>query len=33
LYHLIVLGTSEGYRIEDLGRELEERHSATWKKH
>ena len=33
LYHLIVLLTSKGYRIEDLARELEERHSATWKKH
>ena len=33
LYHLIVLLTSKGYRIEDLARELEERHSADWKKH
>ena len=33
LYHLIVLLTSKGYRIEDLARELEERHSETWKKH
>ena len=33
LYHLIVLLTSKGYRIEDLCRELQERHSATWKKH
>ena len=33
LYHLIVLLTFKGYRIEDLVRELEERHSATWKKH
>ena len=33
LYHLIVLLTSKGYRIEDLARELEERHSASWKKH
>ena len=33
LYHLIVLLTSKGYRIEDLARELQERHSATWKKH
>lgn len=33
LYHLIVLLTSKGYRIEDLVRELKERHSATWKKH
>lgn len=33
LYHLIVLLTYKGYRIEDLVRELKERHSATWKKH
>ena len=33
LYHLIVLLTSKGYRIEDLARELKERHSATWVKH
>ena len=33
LYHLIVLLTAKGYRIEDLARELEERHSDTWKKH
>lgn len=33
LYHLIVLLTSKGFRIEDLARELKERHSATWKKH
>ena len=33
LYHLIVLLTAKGYRIEDLARELKERHSATWKKH
>ena len=33
LYHLIVLLTSKGYRIEDLARELEERHGAGWKKH
>lgn len=33
LYHLIVLLTAKGYRIEDLARELQERHSATWKKH
>lgn len=33
LYHLIVLLTSKGYRIEDLARELKERHSGTWKKH
>lgn len=33
LYHLIVLLTYKGYRIEDLARELKERHSATWKRH
>ncbi len=33
LYHLIVLLTYKGYRIEDLARELKGRHSATWKKH
>ena len=33
LYHLIVLLTYKGYRIEDLARELKERHSATWKIH
>ena len=33
LYHLIVLLTSKGFRIEDLARELKERHSSTWKKH
>lgn len=33
LYHLIVLLTSKGYRIEDLARELKERHSENWKKH
>lgn len=33
LYHLIVLLTYKGYRIEDLARELKERHSASWKKH
>lgn len=33
LYHLIVLLTSKGYRIEDLARELKERHSKNWKKH
>ena len=33
LYHLIVLLTAKGFRIEDLARELKERHSATWKKH
>lgn len=33
LYHLIVLLTSKGYRIEDLCRELKERHQPNWKKH
>ena len=33
LYHLIVLLTSKGYRMEDLARELKERHSDSWKKH
>lgn len=33
IYHLIVLLTSKGYRLEDLARELQERHSSTWKKH
>lgn len=33
LYHLIVLLTSKGYRIEDLALELKERHTSTWKKH
>ncbi len=33
IYHLIVLLTAKGYRIEDLARELKERHSESWKKH
>lgn len=33
LYHLIVLLTSKGYRIEDLARELKERHTGNWTKH
>ena len=33
IYHLIVLLTSKGYRIEDLARELRSRHNDTWKKH
>lgn len=32
-YHLIVLLTSKGLRIEDLARELQERHNPGWKKH
>ncbi len=33
LYHLIVLLTSKGLRIEDLAEELRVRHSPNWKKH
>jgi len=33
LYHLIVLLTSKGLRIEDLAAELIERHNPGWKKH
>lgn len=33
LYHLIVLLTSKGMRIEDMARELMERHNPNWKKH
>ena len=33
LYHLIVLLTSKGLRIEDMARELMERHQTGWKKH
>lgn len=33
LYHLIVLLTSKGLRIEDLARELQVRHDPNWKKH
>ncbi len=32
-YHLIVLLTAKGLRIEDVARELLERHSPGWKKH
>ena len=32
-YHLIVLLTSKGLRIEDVARELQERHLPNWKKH
>lgn len=32
-YHLIVLLTSKGLRIEDLARELQVRHNPGWKKH
>ena len=33
LYNLIVLLTSKGLRIEDMARELMERHNPGWKKH
>ena len=33
LYHLIVLLTSNGLRIEDMAAELMERHNPGWKKH
>ena len=33
LYHLIVLLTGKGLRIEDMARELIERHNLGWKKH
>lgn len=33
LYHLIVLLTSKGLRIEDMARELMGRHNPGWKKH
>lgn len=32
-YHLIVLLTAKGLRIEDIARELMERHNPNWKKH
>ena len=33
LYHLIVLLTSKGLRIEDMAAEIRERHNPGWKKH
>lgn len=33
LYHLIVLLTSKGIRIEDMAKELQERHDPNWHKH
>ena len=33
LYHLIVLLTSKGLRIEDMAADLRERHNPGWKKH
>lgn len=32
-YHLIVLLTEKGLRIEDVARELQSRHDPNWKKH
>lgn len=33
LYHLLVLMTSKGLRIEQMAEELMERHNTNWKKH
>lgn len=33
LYHLLVLLTAKGLRIEDLARELQVRHDPNWQKH
>lgn len=33
IYHLIVLLTSKGLRIEDLAKELQKRHDPSWEKH
>ena len=33
LYHLIVLLTAKGMRIEQMAAELQERHNPGWKKH
>jgi len=33
LYHLIVMLTAKGLSIEDLAKELQERHQPNWKKH
>lgn len=33
LYHLIVLLTSKGIRIEDMAKELQTRHTPNWHKH
>lgn len=33
LYHLIVVLTAKGLRIEDIARELQARHSSSWHKH
>ena len=32
-YHLIVLLTSKGLRIEDIAKELQTRHDPNWHKH
>ena len=33
LYHLVVMLTAKGLRIEDLAKELQERHDPNWRKH
>ena len=33
IYHLIVLLTSKGLKIEDLAQELQKRHDPNWHKH
>lgn len=33
IYHLMVLLTSKGYGIENLAKELQDRHKDSWKKH
>jgi len=33
MYHLIVLLTSKGIRVEDIAKELQERHDPKWHKH
>ena len=33
IYHLIVLLTSKGLRIEDVAKELQTRHDPKWHKH
>jgi len=33
MYHLIVLLTSKGLRVEDIAKELQERHDPKWHKH
>ena len=33
LYHLVVMLAAKGLRIEDLAKELQERHDPNWRKH